>query len=95
VVPAPEEGAEELSPGLNGARLRLVKACREKSRRDVAIVAWHEVPGVAPGQKVPSRRVRSDPRSDPYAQHLRNAQILADFGFREAMADLESCHCHD
>src|SRR6202043_648514 len=29
----------------------LAKACREMSRRDGAIVAWHEVPGTAPPQK--------------------------------------------
>ena len=29
----------------------LVKACCEMSRRDGAIVAWHEVPGTAPPQK--------------------------------------------
>jgi hypothetical protein len=29
------------------------------SRRDSAIVAWHEVPGIA-SPKEPSRRVRSD-----------------------------------
>src|SRR5580704_6822317 len=30
---------------------KLVKACCEMSRRDGAIVAWHEVPGTAPPQK--------------------------------------------
>jgi hypothetical protein len=30
------------------------------SRRDGAIVAWHEVPGATPPQKDPSRRVRCD-----------------------------------
>ena len=30
------------------------------SRRDDAIVAWHEVPGRAPSPKEPSRRVRYD-----------------------------------
>ena len=30
------------------------------SRRDDPIVAWHEVPGTAPPQKKPSRRVRCD-----------------------------------
>jgi hypothetical protein len=29
----------------------LAKACCEMSRRDGAIVAWHEVPGTAPPQK--------------------------------------------
>src|SRR5580704_7048888 len=29
----------------------LAKACCEMSRRDGAIVAWHEVPGTAPSQK--------------------------------------------
>ena len=29
----------------------LAKACCEMSRRDGAIVAWHEVPGKAPPQK--------------------------------------------
>jgi hypothetical protein len=35
-----------------------VKYPSEMSRRDGAIVAWHEVPGTAPLQKGPSRRVR-------------------------------------
>jgi hypothetical protein len=30
------------------------------SQRDSMIVAWHEVPGTAPPQKEPSRRVRYD-----------------------------------
>src|SRR5580704_7984206 len=34
-----------------GQALLLVKACCEMSRRDGAIVAWHEVPGTAPPQK--------------------------------------------
>jgi Transposase IS200 like len=33
------------------ASFELAKACCEMSRRDVAIVAWHEVPGTAPPQK--------------------------------------------
>jgi hypothetical protein len=40
----------------------LAKACCEMSRRDGAIVAWHEVPGTAPPQKEPSRRVWCDSR---------------------------------
>jgi hypothetical protein len=32
-------------------KLSLAKACCEMSRRDGAIVAWHEVPGTAPPQK--------------------------------------------
>jgi len=31
--------------------LPLANACCEKSRRDGAIVAWHEVPGTSPPQK--------------------------------------------
>jgi hypothetical protein len=31
--------------------MELVKACCQMSRRDGAIVAWHEVPGTAPPQK--------------------------------------------
>ena len=37
----------------------LAEACGEMSRRDGAIVAWHEVPGTAPPER-PSRRVRYD-----------------------------------
>ena len=37
----------------------LAKACCELSRRDGAIVAWHEVPG-STTPKEPSRRVRCD-----------------------------------
>jgi hypothetical protein len=37
----------------------LAKACCELSRRDGAIVAWHEMPGKTP-PKEPSRRVRCD-----------------------------------
>ena len=33
------------------AMASLIKACCEMSRRDGAIVAWHEVPGTAPPQK--------------------------------------------
>jgi hypothetical protein len=29
----------------------LFEACCEKSRRDGAIVAWHEVPGISPSPK--------------------------------------------
>src|SRR3984957_18317530 len=38
----------------------LAKACCELSRRDGAIVAWHEVPGKKRRPKEPSRRVRCD-----------------------------------
>src|ERR1700722_8263761 len=41
------------------ASQHLAKACCELSRRDGAIVAWHEVPGKTP-PKEPSRRVRCD-----------------------------------
>jgi hypothetical protein len=34
-----------------GQALLPAKACCEMSRRDGAIVAWHEVPGTAPPQK--------------------------------------------
>ena len=40
----------------------LAKACCEMSRRDGAIVAWHEVLGGSVTQKEPSRRVRCDSR---------------------------------
>ena len=33
------------------SRQHLAKACCQMSRRDGAIVAWHEVPGTAPPQK--------------------------------------------
>ena len=42
--------------------IRLTKACCEMSRRDGAIVAWHEVPGDSATPKEPSRRVRCDSR---------------------------------
>src|ERR1700674_4733360 len=35
----------------SSAGTSLAKACCEMSRRDGAIVAWHEVPGTAPPQK--------------------------------------------
>ena len=41
------------------SRQHLAKACCELSRRDGAIVAWHEVPGKRHPQE-PSRRVRCD-----------------------------------
>jgi hypothetical protein len=44
-------------PGLElGHNSELTKACCEMSRRDDAIVAWHEVPGTTPAQKESSRR---------------------------------------
>src|ERR1700730_4979616 len=57
---------------------RLAKACCEMSRRDGAIVAWHEVPGTAPPQK-PSRRVRCDScrcahRFDDWSIGARNSE---------------------
>src|ERR1700726_1585069 len=42
-----DTGAQGETP----AYQRLAKACCEMSRRDGAIVAWHEVPGTAPPQK--------------------------------------------
>jgi hypothetical protein len=51
----------------------LAKACCEKSRRDGAIVAWHEVPGKAPPPREPSRRVRCDSRR---CGHRLDVQLL-------------------
>jgi hypothetical protein len=47
------------------------------SRRDGAIVAWHELPGTAPPQNEPSRRVRSDSsrcahRVDDWSDEISN-----------------------
>jgi hypothetical protein len=49
----------ELNPGLNGAKLGRIWGDL-LSRRDGAIVAWHEVPGERVPSKDPSRRVRYD-----------------------------------
>ncbi len=51
-----ERGKDRLHGGVRGVlaflatlcRVCLAKACYEMSRRDGAIVAWHEVPGIAP-----------------------------------------------
>ena len=43
--------ATERQAGERPRDSKLVKACCEMSRRDGAIVAWHEVPGAAPPQK--------------------------------------------
>jgi hypothetical protein len=50
------EGPRELSPGLNGAKIRnvlggLMPEARPQSRRDGPIVAWHEVPWNSPTQR--------------------------------------------
>ena len=43
--------AAEFDPAVRMDRLQLARACCELSRRDGAIVAWHEVPGTAPPKR--------------------------------------------
>jgi hypothetical protein len=54
----------------------LAKACCEMSRRDGAIVAWHEVPGTAPPQK-----------SRPVGYGVIRAGVRTDSMMREKMRD--------
>src|SRR5580704_7766034 len=67
----------------------LARACSEMSRRDNAIVAWHEVPGKA-HPKEPSRRVRYDRAQSGDGSQRFGLRIIE--SFNEPIRHLRLCH---